>query len=157
MIADVAHFPEVNGFVLSGRRVRLPDDLAPGLVVVAFKMWHQRLVDEWIAWAQERHPDLPVVEVPVISRAFRWQRPFIDGGMIAGIRDRAVLSRTITVYTDVATFLQGLDVPDDSTVVALLTGPDGAVRAKVRGPWDRDVADSVISARIEAETSGRTP
>lgn len=154
-IGAVAHFPDVGGFVLSGRRVRLPHDLPSGLVVVAFKMWHQRLVDDWIAWAQHRHPDLPVVEVPVISRSFRWQRPFIDGGMIAGIRDRAVLARTITVYTDVGDFLRALGLPDDSTVAALLTGPDGVVAAQVRGPLDAAVADTVLSPAIEAGAPGQ--
>jgi hypothetical protein len=156
-ISGVAHFPDVGGFVLSGRRVRLPADLPSGLVVVAFKMWHQRLVDEWIAWAEQNHPDLPVVEVPVISRAFRWQRPFIDGGMIAGIRDRTVLARTITVYTDVGAFLRALDLPDDSTVAALLTGPDGVVSAQVRGPLDTDVARTVLSPAIEPGAPGRAP
>jgi hypothetical protein len=149
----VEYFPDVGGFVLSGRRVRLPRDLPDGLVVVAFRRRHQRLVDEWIAWAHEEHPGLPVVEVPVISRSWRWQRPFIDGGMIAGIRDRAVLARTITVYTDVGAFVRALDLPDDSTVAALLTGPDGVVRAQVRGPVDARLADTVLTPVIASAPS----
>jgi hypothetical protein len=143
----VAHFPDVGGFVLSGRRVRLPTDLPSGLVVVAFRMWHQRLVDDWISWCQTAHPHAPVVEVPVISRSFRWQRPFIDGGMIAGIRDRAVLARTITVYTDVGALCEALELPDTSTVAALVL--DGAdVVACVRGPVDDAEAARVLSPAL---------
>lgn len=146
----MARFPDVDGFVLSGRRVRLPRDLPTGLVVVAFKRWHQRLVDDWIAWCHTEHPGLPVLEVPVISRSYRWQRPFIDGGMIAGIRDREVLARTITVYTDVAAVLHSLGLADDSTVAALVTGPDGVVRASVRGPLDRALASEHLDPAIAA-------
>lgn len=143
-------FPDVDGFVLSGRRVRLPRDLPRGLVVVAFKRWHQRLVDDWIAWCEDAHPGLPVLEVPVISRSYRWQRPFIDGGMIAGIRDRAVLSRTVTVYTDVPAFLDSLGLADDSTVTALVTGPDGTVQASLRGPIDQALAHEHLDPAIAA-------
>jgi hypothetical protein len=143
----VAYFPDVGGFVLSGRRVRLPRDLPSGLVVVAFRMWHQRLVDDWIAWCQTAHPHTPVVEVPVISRSFRWQRPFIDGGMIAGIRDRAVLARTITVYTDVGALCEALELSDTSTVAALVL--DGAdVVACVRGPVNDAAAERVLSPAL---------
>lgn len=145
----MAYFPDVGGFVLSGRRVRLPRDLPAGLTIVAFQMWHQRLVDEWIAWCQNAHPDVPVVEVPVISRAFRWQRPFIDGGMIAGIRDRTVLARTITVYTDVDALCEALDLPDTSTVAALVLD-DGRVEACVRGPLDEAEAATVLSPALRA-------
>jgi hypothetical protein len=146
MAEAVARFPDVGGFVLAGRRVRLPSDLPEhSLTVVAFRKWHQRLVDGWIDWSQRNHPDLSAIEVPVISRGYRWQRPFIDGGMIAGIRDRQVLARTITVYTDVPAFLQALDLPDDSTVAALVLGRDGTVHACARGP-----VGSATTAVVEA-------
>lgn len=143
----MAHFPDVGGFVLSGRRVQLPRDLPSGLIVVAFAMWHQRLVDDWIAWCQSAHVDVPVVEVPVISRSWRWQRPFIDGGMIAGIRDRAVLARTITVYTDVGALCEALELPDTSTVAALVLD-QGDVVACVRGPVDHAEAGRVLSPAL---------
>ena len=143
----MAYFPDVGGFVLSGRRVRLPRDLPSGLTVVAFQMWHQRLVDDWISWCQTTHPDVSVVEVPVISRSFRWQRPFIDGGMIAGIRDRSVLARTITVYTDVDAMCEALDLPDTSTVAAVVLD-QGDVTAAVRGPVDEAEAARVLSPAL---------
>lgn len=144
----MAQFPDVGGFVLSGRRVRLPRDLPSGLVIVAFQRWHQRLVDDWIGWAEKVAPGVPVVEVPVLPRSYRWQRPFIDGGMIAGIRDPQVLARTITVYTDLAAFTASLDLPDTSTVAALVTGPSGVVSASVRGPVDTADADQVIAPAL---------
>lgn len=138
------NFPDVGGFVLSGRRVRLPRDFPPdALIVVAFQRWHQRLVDEWIAWSAEQQPQIPVIEVPVLSRAYLVSRPFIDGGMIAGIRDKAVLSRTITVYTDAVALRAALGIPDASTVAAIRWA-SSAIAQVVVGPVSDEAATRLL-------------
>ena len=69
-------------------------------------------------------------------RQWRRVRRFIDGGMTAGIGDRDVLARTITVYTDVAAFQRLLAIPSSNDVHALVVDRDGAILA--RGCGDPD-------------------
>ena len=128
----------------------LPRDLPAErtLVLVAFRQWHQALVDRWIARAvaaglpptiRQAPGRLPVavVELPVLSWRWRPVRRVIDGGMTAGIGDPDVLARTITVYTNVAAFQAALAIPDSEDVHALVAQPDGTVLAHASGEPDR--------------------
>jgi hypothetical protein len=139
-------FPRVRGRSLLGADLGLPEDL-PGdrtLVVVAFRQWHQAIVDRWIARAvADGIPPTPrgaparlpraVIEVPVLSMRWRPVRRAIDGGMIAGIRDPDVLARTITVYTSVGGFQASLEIPDSDQVHVFVVRPDGTVLARASG------------------------
>lgn len=144
-------FPAVTGRSLLGREVALPLGFPAelSLAVVAFQRWHQERVDRWIARAvaagippTTRGATAPfrvaVVELPVLSTAWRPVRRFIDGGMTAGIGNPDVLARTLTVYTDVAAFQRSLAIPDSRDVHALVVRRDGTVLARGRGdPDDR--------------------
>ena len=65
-------FPEVSGVDLLRRNVVLPDDLTAELniLLIAFKQWHQRLVNTWIPLAEElegsgrsvRYYELPTIQ-----------------------------------------------------------------------------------------------
>lgn len=134
---------------LAGDDLVLPRDLpAPlTLVVCAFRQWHQRLVDDWIAWAVDEVGVAPsplgldpaarsaVVEVPVLSRRYRPARRFIDGGMATGIGVPEVLARTLTAYADVAGFADAAGIASTRTIAAMVVRrPDGAVLAHASGP-----------------------
>lgn len=139
-------FPPTDGRSLLGADLRLPEDLPAELtlVVVAFQQWHQAVVDRWIeravaaglpATIRGASGRLPraVVEVPVLSWRYRPVRRFIDGGMVAGIRDPDVLARTITAYTDVGSFQRALRIPSSDDVHAFVVGTDGVVLAHAAG------------------------
>jgi len=148
-VRSTARFPAVRGRSLMGLEVALPRDFPAELTlaVVAFQRWHQDQVDRWIARAvaagippttRRAPPSMPVavVEVPVLSTAWRPARRFIDGGMTAGIGDPDVLARTITVYTNVAAFQRALAIPGSEDVHALVVRRDGTILA--RGAGDPD-------------------
>ena len=153
-----ARFPEVGGRSLLGLEVALPRDFPAELTlaVVAFQRWHQERVDHWIARAVAAGiPPTPrgatglmpvaVVEVPVLSTAWRPARRLIDGGMTAGIGDPDILARTITVYTNVAAFQRALAIPGGEDVHALVVRRDGTIVARRRGDPDDDSWDAIIS------------
>jgi len=144
-----ARFPAVTGRSLLGLEVALPRGFPAELtlVVVAFQRWHQERVDRWIACAVAAGippttrgttglMPVAVVEVPVLSTAWRPARRFIDGGMTAGIGDPDVLARTITVYTNVAAFQRALAIPGSEDVHALVVRRDGTILARGRGDPD---------------------
>ena len=142
-------FPEVSGRSLLGVERRLPGQLPAErtLVVVAFRQWHQPIVDRWIAravaagvpptilGAAGRLPRA-VVELPVLSTRWRPARRFIDGGMTAGIADPVVLARTITVYTNLAAFQRALGIGSSDELHAFVVTPDGSILARAVGEPD---------------------
>ena len=144
--AAEARFPAVGGRSLLGVSMALPRDFPAELTlaVVAFRRWHQDRVDRWIARAvaagipptiRGTTGPMPVavVEVPVLSAAWRPGRRIIDGGMTAGIGDPDVLARTITVYTDVAAFQRSLAIPGGEDVHAFVVRRDGTILARGHG------------------------
>ena len=154
----MARFPAVAGRSLMGVEVALPGGFPADLTlaVVAFQRWHQERVDRWIARAvaagippTSRGATGPmpvaVVEVPVLSTAWRPARRFIDGGMTAGIGDPDVLTRTITVYTNVGAFQRALAIPDSEDVHALVVRRDGAILARGQGDPDDASWEAVAS------------
>jgi hypothetical protein len=154
----IVRFPAVTGRSLVGLEVVLPRDFPAvlTLAVVAFQRWHQERVDHWIARAVAAGvPPTPrdatglmpvaVVEVPVLSNAWRPARRFIDGGMTAGIGDPDVLARTMTVYTNVAAFQRALAIPGGEDVHALVVRRDGTILARGRGDPDDESWDAIVS------------
>lgn len=157
-----ARFPAVRGRSLMGLDVLLPREFPAELTlaVVAFQRWHQDRVDRWIARAVAAGippttrgagglMPVAVVEVPVLSTAWRPARRFIDGGMTAGIGDPDVLARTITVYTNVAAFQRALAIPGSEDVHALVVRRDGTILAGGRGDPD-DVSWEAIASVLPA-------
>lgn len=146
--ATAPSFPVVPGENLLGERYDLPGDLdaARNLLLVAFRREQQAAVDTWLPLATEieaESDDVRYYELPVISRYYRPFRWVIDGGMRAGIPDEDTRRRTITVYTDTATFRRALDLPTDSTIYALLVDRDGRVHWRAEGPLTDAVADEL--------------
>jgi hypothetical protein len=159
----LARFPAVQCRSLAGVEITLPGDFPADrtLAVVAFQQWHQARVDRWIERAVAAGiPPTPrgatgvlqtaVVELPVLSAAWRPARRFIDGGMSAGIGDPDILARTITVYTSVKAFQRTLAIPNRDDVHALVVTRDGRILA--RGQGDPD--DASWARIIAALTAG---
>ena len=140
---DVVLFPTVTGSNLERRRFRLPGDLDGELnwLILAFWQRHQGAVDTWMPLArnlEERHPGFVTYELPVIQSRSRVSQWFIDSGMRAGIPDRHVRSRTITLYLDKAPFLNALEIGNDDTICSVVVDRSGAVLWRAAGPWSAE-------------------
>jgi len=131
-------FPPVMGMNLAGADVRLPEDLQGrrNLLVIAFRRSQQEDVDTWLPFADEsmrRHSDVRFFELPVLATGYRLARPWIDGGMRAGIPDPGVRARTITLYLDKAWFRGVLELPSEDRIYALIADRTGHVVARADG------------------------
>ena len=151
------------GRSLDGTTFRLPTELPAELtlVLLAFKQRQQPEVDRWIelaidlgVTASPYAANLPlhrvVVEVPVLGRRYLPARRMIDGGMASGIGDPVALARTITVYTDVATYQRRCGLPTRGEVNALLARRDGSVSFHAVGPPGPTARASLRQALTEA-------
>ena len=95
-------FPSLAGHALSGRLVRIPEDLmgAPALLLCAYRRATQTDIDRWSAFASRELPGLSVYELPVIpGRVWRPLQGWIDGGMRGGV-PRDLWSSVITLYEE---------------------------------------------------------
>jgi len=141
-------FPPIDAISLDGRRWHLPSDLArTSVVILAFQRWQQTEVDGWIDGLERLACPHPIFEVPTIARSYRWARPFIDGGMRAGIPDRAVRARTLTTYTSVSRVLGSQGLSSDHHVIATLATPEGYVEALVQGVFSGEEAVPFLAVR----------
>ena len=146
-------FPTVTGSNLERRHMSLPADFEGdlNLVVLAFWQRHQALVNTWMPLAgdlEKRHPGLAFYELPVIQKRSRVSQWFIDSGMRAGIADRRVRERTITLYLDKPPFLEDLGITDDGTIHAMVVDRTGRILWRATGPLI-DAAESDLMDFLE--------
>lgn len=154
---DLVVFPAVTGSNLERRRMILPSDFEGqlNLVILAFWQRHQALVDTWMPLAadlERKYSGFVTYELPVIQSRSRLSQRFIDGGMRAGISDRQVRERTITLYLDKPPFLKSLDIDDDDTIHAVLVDQTGEVSWRAAGPLVEATASD-----LEGFLVGRRP
>lgn len=138
---EVMSFPRIEARNLEARRFKLPDDFegAYNVAIVAFRRWHQALVDTWSAplrRLRESYPDLRAYELPVLNAPYVLARFFIDGGMAAAIPDREVRAATLTVYTDVSRVVDALQIPTTETIHLFLVEPSGQIHWRGQGEYD---------------------
>ncbi len=143
-------FPTVTGSNLERQHLTLPRDLEGDLNLLFLAFWrrHQELVDSWLPMAnrlQDRYPDLAAYELPVIQSRSRLSQWFIDGGMRAGIPDRRVRERTVTLYLDKAPFLEALEIADDDTIQVMLVDGEGQVVWRTSDAWSPQGEAGLVS------------
>ena len=119
-------FPVISGKNLNKQDITIPDDFSDKnlIIIVAFQRWQQGLVDEAINALETRSVNHShhIIEVPVIER-FSWFRQMrLDAVMRAGITDRNIRQRTITVYLDKDDFREKLQIPNEETIYWFLIG-----------------------------------
>jgi hypothetical protein len=138
-------FPNIRSVDLNGRSLSLPGDFpAPfSLVFIAFEMRQQDDVDSWrpfVEQARSKRPALGVFELPTIARGFRLMQFVIDNGMRSGITDRETRAATVTLYTDVAAFVQALDLESTKKIAVLVVTPTGGILARASGRYREEAA-----------------
>lgn len=134
-------FPELDARNLESRSYRLPGDFegAYNVAMVAFRRWHQGMVDSWSAPLRrlsEAYPHLRAYELPMLSSPYVLARFFIDGGMAAAIPDREVRASTLTVYTDVSKVVAALRIPGTETIHLFLVDRAGRIYWRGQGEYD---------------------
>lgn len=135
-----AIFPTVRGRDLTFDTKWMPHDFdgERNLVVLAFRMRHQSLVNTWLPFANSwaaQDAGFRFYEVPVIQYMFPIYHDFIDQGMAKGIRDLETLRRTYTLYTNVNSFTKNLGLPTTEDIYTLLVDGDGRVLTATSGPF----------------------
>jgi len=111
-------FPEVSGQNLEFENFTLPYNLEGtlNLVIIPFQQWHQNLVDEWSFYLnslEKKYSNFKYYEVPTLSKGYKIIRFMTDGGMRAGIPDKGVRERTITLYINKNLFKKKLKIPSE--------------------------------------------
>lgn len=144
-------FPALRVRDLEGVDYVIPDGLpgGPHVIILAFRQWHQRLVDQWKVPLEEiaqRHPGTEVWEVPSLSKGYRLFRPSIDGGMRAGIPDPEVRRHTLTTYTDLDQLARALELGSLDTVYVFVVDCDGTIRWRGEGSPDAASLEALGSA-----------
>ena len=148
---DFGRFPRVDGRNLEGERFTLPADFGGqvNVVLVAFKREQQHDVDTWMPLLNriaQANTSLRVYELPTLGRRYRLMRSFIDGGMRAGIPDRAVRAATVTLYIDKSPFRRALGLRDEDRIYVLLVDREGRVHWRTDGAFDAQAGAELESA-----------
>jgi hypothetical protein len=143
MQRETVTFPKLQARNLERRNFNLPQDFEGerNIVLMAFRRWHQSLVDSWISplkMLQSRHPELCVYELPMLSSIYLLGRSFIDGGMAFAIPDQRVRETTLTVYTDVEQVVWALQIPNTETINVFLVDRTGQIFWRGKGGYNPD-------------------
>ncbi len=140
----------------------MPADLREGLnlLFVAFSQWQQMEVNSWVPFVREleqTQSGFHYYELPTIQHRNVLAQKFINGGMRAGIPDRATRERTITLYIDKQAFKQALNMPDEDHIYVLLVDQAGTVLWRRRGEISVENSSSlrrlIGEFRLQAETA----
>lgn len=142
-------FPQMQVKTLAKNSLQVPADLEGELNValVAFRRWHQDLVDGWVPHLHQLDKELRfklgVYEFPSLPESNFLYRAFLNSGMRAGIRNQYVFEHTIVLYTDLDTFTQQLGITSRETIEVLLIDKKGTILWRDRGAFNTEKLDSM--------------
>jgi hypothetical protein len=152
--------PTLEGDLLSGKRGVLPDAFQgkTALVLLGFTYDSRFAVEAWGEWFRKQFGDRDGVtyfEVPMMGRAARLGRIFIDRGMRKGTPKEAH-DHVLTVYGDTGPWKEraGFTESAENNAYLLLVGPDGVIRWMHSGDFDEAQAAS-LKAALEGLLQGR--
>jgi len=142
-------FPDISGENLEKKKYNIPYDLEGELniVIVPFQRWHQSLVDEWSAFLnniERSNRNFRYYEVPTLNSGYKIMRFMIDGGMRAGIPDRGVRERTITLYTNKPLFEEQLNINSEDTIYLFLIRRNGEILWRSEGEYDKQKGEELL-------------
>ena len=149
--ADGVHFPTVSGSNLARQELEFPRDFAGelNLLFVPFLQEQQAVVNTWIPYAEELEAALPGVvyyELPTIYQMPIIGRTFVNEGMRAGIPDPKARERTVTLYVDLAQFMQATGIAGKNDVHILLVDHSGNILWRTTGVFDAEKGQALRSA-----------
>jgi len=147
-------FPEVSGSNLEFREYNIPYDLDGQYNIVIIPFWrsHQVLVDQWATFLNtltKKYPDLEYYETPTLSIGYKLMRFMIDGGMRAGIQNKRIRERTITLYINKRKFRNTLDIPTERTISLFLINREGDILWRCQGEFSSNKAEELKKVLFE--------
>jgi hypothetical protein len=133
-------FPNVSGKNLEFENFNIPYDLEGdlNLMIIPFKQWHQNLVNQWsffLNTVESEFLNFRYYEIPTLSYGYKLMRFMIDGGMRAGIPDKGVRKRTITLYLNKNEFRKSLEIPSEKTIYLFLINKKGDILWRSEGEY----------------------
>lgn len=132
--------PRLEGRALSGRSVRLPDDAAGKVALLALGFAYSARwdVEAWVDAFRNRfanRDNFTYYEMPMIGGLARLAAPMIEAGMRNGtpaeLRDHVV-----TIYGSMGPIREALGLGEENTTHILLIGRDGTVLFESRNGLD---------------------
>lgn len=136
--ADTRRFPIVTGNNLEGDSFTLPADFESpyNVVLLVFTQEQQFDVNTWLPALETLPADAAkVYEVPTLGEFSMPMRMMTDYWMRTGIEDQATREVTITLYLDVQTFIETLEIPDTDSIYTLLVDREGHIYWQTEGPY----------------------
>ena len=152
--------PALEGDFLSGKPAVLPD-AARGkvaLLLLGFTYDSRFAVEKWGKWFKTTfggQPQVTYFEVPMMGRAARMGRFFIDRGMRKNTPKEAH-GNVVTVYGDTGDWKVRMGVTDarENDAYLVLLDPDGVVRWRHSGGFDEAQAAG-LKAAVEEVVGGK--
>jgi hypothetical protein len=144
-------FPNIHGHDLEETAYEIPDGLPRGyrVILLPFKQWQQILVGQWqeaMAPALAGRDDVTAWEVPALSGLWKMARPYIDGGMRAGIPDIDVRRHTLTSYGELDVITETLGITSFETIQVFLLDDAGEIVWRDSGEPDAAKAAAFAAA-----------
>ncbi|GEM_PF-2681362 len=132
-------FPDVRGRDLNGSDVATREHRGQAIAyLLGFSYDSRAELESWVKilpeLAKRTHPERPlrVVQMPVLTGAAVWARPFIESGMAKNTPKAE--RRNVMTTTDRDALVKGLEISDpDRAAVLALVDAEGQVRLILRG------------------------
>ena len=141
-------FPSLSGNDLNNKPWSAPSGFPAErtLVVIGFEEEQQIEIDSWFQGMNVGNPSSQIkwIEMPLINNPGVLMRWFINTGMKAGIRSKAVRSHVWTAYTDKRKFMQACGMPSTKDVYALVVDRAGRILAMESGEYTKAGGDRLL-------------
>jgi hypothetical protein len=155
-------FPPVLSYSLDKVKVSLPADLEgkANLLLISFEPEQQKDVDTWFPVAQAlQHTnfDFRWYRLPVSNRenlVFRWWE---NSSMRSDESDPETWHWIVPLYVNKDEFRHTLDIPDEHSIVALLTDKQGHVLWRASGDLTAEKRASLLAAVAALSPAGIHP
>ncbi len=144
-------FPQITTYSLDKAKVNLPADLAGrvNLLLISFEPEQQKEIDTWFSTAQAlQHTnfDFRWYRMPVATRenfVFRWWE---NSSMRSDETDPETWHWIVPLYVNKDEFRRSLQIPNEHSIVALLTDKQGRVLWRASGALTPEKRSSLATA-----------
>ena len=149
-------FPQVSGSNLEEKDYNIPSDLEGdlNLLIIPFKRWQQSMVDSWSEFLTQITKKLDQInfkfyELPTLAKGYDLMSFLINGGMRAGIPDKSVRERTITLYLNKSKFKKSLNIENENTIYLFLIKRTGKILWNASGKFNRKFAEEMLQILLK--------